>query len=92
MPLYATHARGYYATRDRVSGKITAESDTFTCGHCNGVVDVAPRQHPADIGGLCKICWALTCPRCTARGGCTPFEVRLARAEAREALQRSVGV
>ena len=43
------------------------EADSFTCGHCNRIVIVPPRADPADLGGLCKQCMALTCPRCTAQ-------------------------
>lgn len=92
MPEYATHSRGYFVTRDRVSGKVIAENDTFTCGHCNRVVEVAPFQRPADTGGHCKICWALTCPACTAKGSCTPFESRLEQQERSYNFRRSAGL
>lgn len=92
MPEYATHSRGYFVTRDRVSGKVLEEVDTFTCGHCNRQVEVGPRQRAADIGGHCKICWGLTCPGCTAKGSCTPFEAKLEQVERRAAFLRSAGI
>lgn len=66
------------------------ERDTFQCGHCQRVVFVAPRADPADVGGLCKQCMALVCPRCVAAMRCAPFEAALERAEARDRLRRSV--
>lgn len=56
------------------------EIDTFSCFHCNSVVHVKPRMDPADLGGLCKICFKLICPRCVGLG-CSPFEKRLEQAE-----------
>ncbi|MDP2410348.1 MAG: hypothetical protein Q8M26_08685 [Pseudolabrys sp.] len=65
------------------------ERDTFTCGHCNGIVMVQPKQRPEDIGGMCKQCMKLTCPRCTGSGRCDPFMEKLKRVEARYHARRS---
>jgi hypothetical protein len=59
-----------------------AHSDSFTCGHCNGVVLVGGKDRAEDIGGLCKLCMRFTCAACTARGICDPFEKKLERDEA----------
>jgi len=66
------------------------ETDTYTCGHCGRIVHVLPRQDPADLGGLCKQCMTLICPRCLDKG-CEPLERKLERAEARERALRSYG-
>jgi hypothetical protein len=65
------------------------EADTFLCNHCNGIVMVKPKQAPEDIGGMCKQCMGMTCPRCTAQGSCTPFEKALQQQEARYHARRS---
>jgi hypothetical protein len=72
-------------------GSVT-EVDSFTCGHCNRPVAVPVKQRPEDIGGLCKQCMSMTCPRCTAAGHCTPFEKELERQEARGRALRSYGL
>lgn len=69
-----------------------SETDTFTCFHCNSIVAVQPKQRPEDIGGLCKHCMKMICPRCTAAGHCTPFEKELERQEARGRALRSYGL
>ncbi len=65
------------------------EIDTFSCRHCQRVVHVPPRCDPADMGGLCKQCMGLVCPRCYDKGTCTPWEVELERREGRDAALRS---
>ena len=65
---------------------VEAEIDTFTCEHCNRVVHVPPRQDAADIGGLCKQCMGLICPRCTDKRTCTPWEKQMEIREARDRL------
>lgn len=63
--------------------------DTFTCAHCNCVVQVPPRQDPAKIGGFCYGCTKLVCERCVATGKCDPIEKKLERAEASYHARRS---
>lgn len=72
-------------------GAGTTEVDTFSCGHCGSAVHVLPRQDPANIGGLCKQCMELTCPRCLGKG-CEPLERKLERAEERDRVLRSYGM
>lgn len=49
------------------------EADTFTCSHCQSIVHVPPRADPSSIGGLCKTCMGLICPRCLGKA-CVPWE------------------
>ena len=72
-------------------GEGTTEIDSFTCFHCNSVVHVLTRQDPTTIGGLCKQCMKLICPKCTDEGSCVPFEKKLERWEARDRALRSYG-
>lgn len=73
----------------------TVEYETFTCGHCNGIVrmqkdvslqslDMAIRRgkEKRDIR-RCGGCDRLTCPNCQKSPTCTPFERAL------EAMERS---
>ena len=73
------------------SGFECIELDTFTCGHCNGIHPVKPKEKPEDIGGLCYACWKLVCPRCVGRG-CDPLEEKLRRVEDRARTLRSYGI
>lgn len=68
------------------------EADTFTCGHCNGVVVVKPMCDPADAGGACRICDSHICKSCAARGVCDPLEEKLKRIEASAEARRSYGL
>lgn len=67
------------------------EVDSFSCGHCGRITHILPKQDPAAIGGLCRICMKLTCPQCTGKG-CDPLEKKLERAEARSIALRSYGL
>lgn len=67
------------------------ETDTFTCFHCNTVVHVAAKMDPANLGGLCKQCMKMICPRCLDKG-CTPFEKKLEAMEKRDIALRSYGI
>ena len=65
--------------------------DTMTCNHCNRLIHVKARNRPEDIGGLCKQCMRPICPFCLDLG-CTPFEKKLERWEARGRALRSYGL
>lgn len=83
---------GYGIITDRLDGKITEERDTFTCGHCQFVVEVKPFQDPASLGGLCKICMKLICPPCYGKDRCRPWEKALEKSESRDRFLRSAGL
>ena len=63
------HGSGVMTTPEK-----TIERDSVTCAHCQHVFYVKPGQRPEDIGGLCKSCMQLICPRCYATPGCRPVE------------------
>jgi len=73
-------------------GKILSEADSFTCFHCNSVVFVKPKCDPTDLGGLCKCCMKMICPKCVDKGICDVFEKKLERAEAAYHARRSYGL
>jgi hypothetical protein len=52
------------------------ETDTFTCQHCNKIVEVKPFCSPSDIefGGQCKGCMGLICLSCYGKAECKPIE------------------
>lgn len=66
---------GGYQIEYRVEGK-DREADTFTCQHCNKIVEVKPFCSPSDIefGGQCKGCMGLICLPCYDKAECTPIE------------------
>lgn len=68
------------------------ECDSFTCGHCNRIVLVRPKQNAADVGGFCRCCTKLICGPCVDDGRCTPLEKRLEAAERRADTLRSYGM
>jgi len=62
----------------------TKEVSSFTCQHCNFVVAVPFGADPANIGGLCKRCMGLICPKCVTLGDCDPIEKKIERWEAQQ--------
>lgn len=70
---------------------IERECDTFTCAHCNRVVHVKPKCNPDELGGNCRLCMKMVCPKCVDLG-CTPFEKTLEKWEARGRALRSYGI
>lgn len=62
-----------------------AKFDTATCFHCNSIFHVSARMHPSDIGGVCKQCMQIICPRCLDKP-CVPWEKQMEVMES--AIQR----
>jgi hypothetical protein len=86
------NAGGYGVATDQQTGKVLHEQDSFSCFHCNKVVFVEAKCDPADLGGLCFLCWKLVCPECHAKGNCDPLEEKLARQESAYHARRSYGI
>src|SRR5512143_1685512 len=80
---------GGYAVKTDPTG--IYEWDSFTCFHCQQVVHVPARADPADLGGLCKMCMKLICPKCVNLGGCMPFEKKLEAYERAHRFHKAVG-
>lgn len=78
-----------YAVTTEADGKVL-EEDTFTCGHCNTIVFVQPRQNPSEMGGFCRMCMGHTCATCAGIGTCEPFEKKMEAMERRDRLRRSI--
>lgn len=82
---------GYGVWHDPDADQPIKEVDSYSCGHCQYVVFVGAKKDPAALGGLCKVCMRLVCPRCTAAGECKPFEKMLEEIEARGRARKSLG-
>jgi hypothetical protein len=70
---------------------VQKEMDTFTCFHCNTVVHIKPKCSPDDLGGMCRLCMKMICPKCVDLP-CVPFEKKLDALEKRDRALRSYGV
>lgn len=85
---------GVWTERDRVSGKVVLEEETYTCGHCQHVTAVKAGQKLDDVGVFCLACMRPCCTQCSFRmshgGGCDVFEKKLARAEAAAKTRRQI--
>ena len=62
------------------------ECDTFTCRHCQRVTFVRGKERAEDLGGFCRACASLICPRCVevmrnTMLGCDVIENKLERSE-----------
>lgn len=68
------------------------EMDTFTCHHCDRIVHVEAKANVDDLGGMCRICMKLVCPRCVDAGTCTPLEKRLTEQENKYHTLKSYGL
>ena len=69
-----------------------AEIDTFTCVHCCRVVHVPARADPSTMGGFCRQCMSLICPKCVDKGTCTPWEKKMEIMEARHRFRKAAGL
>ena len=83
---------GAFIIMDPDARQVEQHQDTFTCGHCNRVTFVKPRERPEDTGGFCRQCTKLICSGCAGVGSCLPLEENLRRMEAREDALRSYGL
>lgn len=82
-------AGGYAVLVDPDSAQ-PQEWDTFTCAHCQFIVNVRPFQGASDAGGHCKICDKNICSACVDRRECRPLAKWLEEIERRgEAMARS---
>ncbi len=83
-------AANYSTLTDPVQGQL--ERDSYTCNHCSCIVHVQPRQRPEDLGGLCKVCMGLLCPRCyalrMAGKNCETWEAQMDEMEAHARFSR----
>ncbi len=82
---------GYGIERDRLTGAVLKEEDSFSCSHCCRVVFVKPKEDPATLGGFCGGCSKLICSKCVGHG-CDEIERKLAREEASYHARRSYGI
>lgn len=82
-------ARGYQIITDPAFGS-PQETDTFTCCHCQKVVEKPPRMGPTNeaIGAWCTCCDAPMCLSCVGKG-CRPIEKWLAKMEARRSYEEN---
>lgn len=75
---------------------VETHQDTYSCKHCQRVVFVKPKTDPNEF--WCASCAAPICQACKAQewnkpaGACSHFERRLAKAEARFAMLRDMGL
>lgn len=84
------NAQGY-ARQDWIDGHVV-ECDTFTCAHCQHVVFVRPKADPTEVGGFCRQCAKMICPKCVNLMTCTPWEKEMERREAQARFRNSLGV
>lgn len=82
------------------------ERDSTICGHCQTVIFVKPGtastvyllptlplgQWREEPGAFCRVCMRAICLRCDDKGTCTPWEISLEKAEARDRFLRSAGL
>ena len=84
----AKRVQGYATVM--LDGQITDEEDTFTCGHCNGIVFIKPFQTDTDS---CRACDSHICQACAGelvkKLKCVTVDARLEAAERRARLSRS---
>ena len=72
-----------------LDGVVIDEQDTFTCGHCNGIVFIQPGQTDTDS---CRACDSHICQRCAhilvKELKCVTVDARLEAAERHARLSR----
>jgi hypothetical protein len=69
--------------------------ETFTCAHCNGVVEFRDNRGKFDPPTMCATEHKPLCPRCAKEaeriGKCNVFEKKLELAESRERMLQAIG-
>ena len=80
-------AKQGYATITGPDG--IAETDTYTCNHCQHVVHVPVNKKIEEVGDFCRQCMKVICARCADKRVCIPFLKKLERYEARYHARRS---
>lgn len=83
---------GYLLITDPNGGSNHHERDTYSCLHCNRIVEVEPFCRPEDMGRRCGGCDGLLCKRCSAVDGCSHIEKRMERIEKREHWRKTYGM
>lgn len=78
-----------YSVVSRPEGGID-ERDCFTCGHCQRQVFVPVGQSAFDLGGGCRLCENLICPRCVDLGTCKPWEEKMLEIERKVETDRMI--
>lgn len=78
--------QNYSVLIDPTADEPIRERDNFVCSHCQKIVEVEPFADPTTMGGLCKQCMGLVCPKCYAKGVCLPWEKQMDRMERRARL------
>lgn len=80
-------SRGYSIITDPRFSRPT-EVDTFTCLHCQQVVDKPPYKSATDVGAWCHCCNGPICgTEWCLRRGCIPVERWLERQESRRYIR-----
>lgn len=69
------------------------ETQSFTCQHCNRIVEVKPFCSPSDVefGGQCKGCMGLICLPCYDKAECKPIEKWCEEQERKGRFRRELG-
>lgn len=83
--------QGGYLRITSPNGGKDHERDTFTCRHCNKIVEVKPMCRPEDMGRICGGCDGILCKRCSMKEGCSHIEKRLKTWEDRDNWRRNIG-
>lgn len=71
--------------------------ETYTCAHCNGVVEYKDNMGKNDPLVFCQFEHKPICPKCVKRAaktasGCEVFEKKLEQIESRDKMLRSAGI
>ena len=88
-------SRGYLVTSAPDLSR-AHEVDTFTCLHCQQVIDKPPYKRPTDevngvlLGGYCHKCDGPICPACIGKP-CVPIEKWLETVETRRHYDELLG-
>jgi hypothetical protein len=90
MKLPGLKARGVYQTQGP-DGTVV-ECETFTCCHCNSLVQVPHRGAPEDCGGFCMSCNQMQCLVCAQKQTCAPFLAQIEQTLSRDRFRRAAGL
>lgn len=69
----------------------TTEFDTATCNHCNCIYHIKHGCPPEEMGGFCRQCMKVICPRCVGKP-CVPWLKKMDEMEQKDYMRRQYEV
>jgi hypothetical protein len=86
-------AQGYAYLTEIATGRIVAQTDTYTCAHeCGGIIHAPVNRKFEEVADFCRCCMQVICARCADKRVCSPLMKKIEAMEEAYHARRSYGV